>query len=182
MARIYREKLPGREPWNEKYVSGSDCKPGRKYSKRERREKLPRQNNSIQSVGSRKKKKEKKQNSRSIGWQGEKLEITTKEGMELSIKYSNQVWQCDHNYADIMLVDSEGGILGRPMITTVIDTFSRCIVGIHLGLNGASAAVTCLGLRHSIMPKEYGSSYGLSNDWLTYGVPEYSAFLNHEVQ
>jgi putative transposase len=120
-----------------------------------------------------KKKKEKKQNSRSIGWQGEKLEITTKEGIELSIKYSNQVWQCDHNYADIMLVDSEGGILGRPMITTVVDTFSRCIVGIHLGLNGASAAVTCLALRHSIMPKEYGSSYGLSNDWSTYGVPEY---------
>jgi putative transposase len=120
-----------------------------------------------------KKKKEKKQNSRSIGWQGEKLEITTKEGMELSIKYSNQVWQCDHNYADIMLVDSEGGILGRPMITTVVDSFSRCIVGIHLGLNGASAAVTCLALRHSIMPKEYGSSYGLSNDWSTYGVPEY---------
>jgi putative transposase len=119
------------------------------------------------------KKKEKKQNSRSIGWQGEKLEITTKEGIELSIKYSNQVWQCDHNYADIMLVDSEGGILGRPMITIVVDTFSRCIVGIHLGLNGASAAVTCLALRHSIMPKEYGSSYGLSNDWSTYGVPEY---------
>jgi putative transposase len=120
-----------------------------------------------------KKKKEKKQNSRSIGWQGEKLEITTKEGIELSIKYSNQVWQCDHNYADIMLVDSEGVILGRPMITTVVDTFSRCIVGIHLGLNGVSAAVTCLALRHSIMPKEYGSSYGMSNDWSTYGVPEY---------
>ena len=120
-----------------------------------------------------KKKREKKQNIRSIGWQGEDLEIVKKEGIKLSIKYSNQVWQCDHNYADIMLVDSEGEILGRPMITTVVDTFSRCIVGIHLGLNGASAAVTCLALRHSIMPKEYGSSYGLNNDWSTYGVPEY---------
>ncbi len=128
-----------------------------------------------------KEKREKKRKSRSIGWQGEQLEITTKEGIELSIaslaplaiEYSNQVWQCDHTLADILVVDSQGEILGRPILTTVVDTYSRCIVGIHIGMEGPSAAVTCLALRQAIMPKQYDVSYQLSNQWLTYGVPQY---------
>ena len=39
---------------------------------------------------------EHKQKSRSIGWQGETLKLRTKEGIELDIEYSNQVWQVDH--------------------------------------------------------------------------------------
>jgi putative transposase len=128
-----------------------------------------------------KEKREKKRKSRSIGWQGEQLEITTKEGIELSIaslaplaiEYSNQVWQCDHTLADILVVDSQGEILGRPILTTVVDTYSRCIVGIHIGMEGPNAAVTCLALRQAIMPKQYDVSYQLSNQWLTYGVPQY---------
>jgi putative transposase len=120
-----------------------------------------------------KEKREKKRKSRSIGWKGEQLEITTKEGIELSIEYSNQVWQCDHTLADILVVDSQGEILGRPILTTVVDTYSRCIVGIHIGMEGPNAAVTCLALRQAIMPKQYDVSYQLSNQWLTYGVPQY---------
>jgi putative transposase len=120
-----------------------------------------------------KEKREKKRNSRAIGWQGEKLEIITKEGIELSIEYSNQVWQCDHTLADILVVGKNGESIGRPWLTTVIDTYSRCIMGMYLGLEGSSAAVTCLALRHSIMPKQYSGNYELSNQWLTYGVPNY---------
>jgi putative transposase len=118
-------------------------------------------------------KREKKQTSRAIGWQGELLKITTREGIELDIEYSNQVWQCDHTPADILVVDREGEILGRPTLTTVVDTYSRCIMGIHLGMEYPSAAVTCLALRHAIQPKQYGSLYGLSNLWGTYGLPQY---------
>jgi putative transposase len=39
-----------------------------------------------------KEKREKNRNSRAIGWHGDKLEIVTKEGIKLSIEYSNQVW------------------------------------------------------------------------------------------
>jgi putative transposase len=117
--------------------------------------------------------RETKEKKRAIGWKGEKLEITTKEGIELAIEYSNQVWQCDHTPADILVVDSQGEILGRPTMTTVIDTYSRCIVGMHLGMERPSAAVTCLALRHAILPKQYGPSYELSNEWPTYGVPQY---------
>jgi putative transposase len=120
-----------------------------------------------------KEKREKKRNSRAIGWQGEKLEIITKEGIELSIEYSNQMWQCDHTLADILVVGKNGESIGRPWLTTVIDTYSRCIMGMYLGLEGSSAAVTCLALRHSIMPKQYSGNYELSNQWLTYGVPDY---------
>lgn len=120
-----------------------------------------------------KEKREKKRNSRAIGWQGEKLEIVTKEGIKLSIEHSNQVWQCDHTLADILVVNKQGELIGRPWLTTVIDTYSRCIMGIYIGLEGSSAAVTCLALRHSIMPKQYPGNYELSNNWLTYGVPNY---------
>jgi putative transposase len=118
-------------------------------------------------------KREKTRNSRAIGWRGEKLEIVTKEGIELSIEYSNQVWQCDHTLADILVVSKQGELIGRPWLTTVVDTYSRCIMGIYLGLEGSSAAVTCLALRNSIMPKQYEGKYELSNHWLTYGTPEY---------
>ena len=110
---------------------------------------------------------------RSIGWQGERLELRTKEGIELDIEYSNQVWQVDHTRADIMVVDGQGAPLGCPTLTTVIDTYSRCIMGIHLGMDYPSAAVTCLALRHAILPKQYSRAYAPENLWSSYGVPQY---------
>jgi putative transposase len=118
-------------------------------------------------------RRSQKEKARAIGWQGDRLQIITREGIELDVKYSNQVWQCDHTPADILVLDREGEILGRPCLTTVIDTYSRCIVGIHLGMEAPSAAVTCLALRHAIAPKQYGSAYELSNLWGTYGIPQY---------
>jgi putative transposase len=114
-----------------------------------------------------------KQKSRAIGWQGEQLKITTREGIKLEVEYSNQIWQCDHTPADILVVDQHGDILGRPCLTTVVDTYSRCIVGLHLGLELPSAAVTCLALRHAILPKRYSPMYQLRNSWGTYGIPQY---------
>ncbi|PZO57438.1 MAG: transposase [Phormidesmis priestleyi] len=119
------------------------------------------------------KRAEQKQRHRSIGWQGEELKLRTKEGIELDIKYSNQVWQADHTRADIMVVDSQGEPLGCPTLTTVVDTYSRCIVGIHLGMSYPSAAVTCLALRHAILPKQYSHEYEPNNLWESYGVPQY---------
>ncbi|MEO1146693.1 MAG: Mu transposase C-terminal domain-containing protein [Cyanobacteria bacterium J06638_22] len=116
---------------------------------------------------------EQKQKRRSIGWQGDTLKLTTKAGIEIAVEYSNQVWQCDHTPADIVVVDRQGDILGRPTLTTVIDTYSRCIMGLHLGMERPSAAVTGLALRHAILPKQYPSGYELTNLWESYGVPQY---------
>jgi putative transposase len=45
---------------------------------------------------------EQKQKKRSIGWQGDTLQLTTKSGIAIAVDYSNQVWQCDHTPADIV--------------------------------------------------------------------------------
>jgi len=116
---------------------------------------------------------EQKQKRRSVGWQGELLKLRTKDGIELDVEYSNQVWQCDHTRADIMVVDGQGEPLGCPTLTTVVDTYSRCIVGIHLGMSYPSAAVTCLALRQAILPKQYRHDYEPKNLWESYGVPRY---------
>jgi putative transposase len=106
-------------------------------------------------------RQEKAKSIRSPGWRGERLSVKTRDGLDLMIEHSNQVWQCDHTRADVLLVDSEGKLLGRPWLTTVIDSYSRCIVGINLGYDAPSSQVVSLALRHAILPKQYGVEYGL---------------------
>lgn len=110
---------------------------------------------------------------RSPGWRGTDLSVKTRAGQDLSVEYSNHVWQCDHTRADVLLIDKYGELLSRPWLTTVIDTYSRCIVGINLGFDAPSSQVVALALRHAILPKQYASEYGLHEEWGTYGKPEH---------
>lgn len=51
---------------------------------------------------------ERKQQAKSIrspGWRGSTLSVKTREGKDLSVEYSNHVWQCNHTLADVLLVD-----------------------------------------------------------------------------
>ncbi|XGV97331.1 MAG: Mu transposase C-terminal domain-containing protein [Leptolyngbya sp. BL-A-14] len=118
-------------------------------------------------------RQQQKDSIRNIGWRGSRLALKTRDGEELSVEYSNQVWQCDHTRADILLVDQHGALLNRPWLTTVIDTYSRCIVGFNLGFDAPSSKVVALALRHAILPKQYGSDYKLYADWIAYGKPEH---------
>jgi putative transposase len=116
---------------------------------------------------------EKVQQKRSLGWRQDRLTLHTREGLAIAIEWSNQVWQVDHTRADVLVVDQSGVLLGRPWLTIVVDTYSRCIMGIHLGFDAPSSAVVCLALRHAIMPKQYSSAYELQGNWGTYGLPQY---------
>ncbi len=116
---------------------------------------------------------EQKANVRSRGWRGTRLSVKTRDGKDLSVEYSNHIWQCDHTRVDLLLVDKHGEMVGRPWLTTVIDTYSRCIIGINLGFDAPSSAVVALALRHAMLPKSYGSEYGLHEEWGTYGQPEH---------
>ena len=118
-------------------------------------------------------RKEKSKSIRSPGWRGSTLSIKTREGQDLEINYSNQVWQCDHTPVDVLLVDQFGKLLGRPWLTTVIDTYSRCIMGINLGFDAPSSQVVALALRHAILPKRYGPEHTLNCEWSTFGKPEH---------
>ncbi|RZM78651.1 Mu transposase C-terminal domain-containing protein [Leptolyngbya iicbica] len=117
--------------------------------------------------------KEKEESIRNLGWKGSRLALKTRDGEVLEIDYSNQVWQCDHTRADILLVDKYGHQMGRPWLTTVIDTYSRAIVGINLGYDAPSSSVVALALRNAIMPKQYGVEYKLYADWPTCGTPDH---------
>lgn len=108
---------------------------------------------------------------RSPGWRGSSLVVKTREGQDLAIEYSNHVWQCDHTRADVLLVDSEGKVLSRPWLTIVVDSYSRCLMGLRLGFDAPSSQVVALALRHAIRPKSYGPEYGLHRDWGTFGKP-----------
>ncbi len=118
-------------------------------------------------------KEEKAKSIRSPGWRGSRLSVKTREGKDLAVEYSNQVWQCDHTLVDLLLVDQHGKILDRPWLTTVIDSYSRCIMGINLGFDPPSSIVVALALRHAILPKQYGLEYQLHEEWGTYGLPEH---------
>lgn len=118
-------------------------------------------------------RKEKAKSIRSPGWRGSTLSVKNREGKDLPIEYSNHVWQCDHTRADVLLVDQYGEQLGRPWLTTVIDTYSRCIMGINLGFDAPSSQVVALALRHAILPKKYTAEYGLHCEWGTFGKPEH---------
>lgn len=117
-------------------------------------------------------KQEQAKSIRSPGWRGSRLSVKTRDGKDLQVEYSNQVWQCDHTRVDVLLVDQHGQILGRPWLTTVIDSYSRCIMGINLGYDAPSSQVVALALRHGILPKQYGLEYGLHEEWGTYGLPQ----------
>ncbi len=118
-------------------------------------------------------KKKQAKSIRSPGWRGTQLSVKTRAGQDLSVEYSNHVWQCDHTRADVLLVDKYGELLSRPWLTTVIDTYSRCIMGINLGFDAPSSQVVALALRHAILPKHYGAEYGLHEEWGTYGLPQH---------
>ena len=113
------------------------------------------------------------QQKRALGWRQDRLTLHTREGLAIAIEWSNQVWQVDHTRADVLVVDPFGEWLGRPWLTIVVDTYSRCMMGIHLGFDAPSSAVVCLALRHAILPKHYSSAYDLQGDWGTYGLPQY---------
>ncbi|WP_373545953.1 Mu transposase C-terminal domain-containing protein [Chamaesiphon sp.] len=111
--------------------------------------------------------------SRSPGWHGDTLILRTRDQENISVTRSNQVWQIDHTKADILLVDEDGVEIGRPILTTVIDCYSRCIVGYRLGFKAPSSLVVALALRHAMLPKQYAPEYQLRCSWITRGSPRY---------
>ena len=104
--------------------------------------------------------------------QGLKQFIQTTDG-QLEITHSNQIFQCDHTDSDVLLVDLEGNEIGRPYLTTVIESNSGCIVGYHISFKKPGSHEVALALRHAFLPKEYGEEYKLQKTWNVSGIPEY---------
>lgn len=84
---------------------------------------------------------QRQQLKRTLGWRRDCLVLRTRDGLDLPIEWSNQVWQVDHTRSDVLVVDQSGSLLGRPWLTIVVDTYSRCMMGIHLGFDAPSAGL-----------------------------------------
>ncbi|WP_341911000.1 Mu transposase C-terminal domain-containing protein [Ferrovibrio terrae] len=87
-----------------------------------------------------------------------------------------EVLEVDHSPVDIIVVDWEHKIvLKRPWITTIIDRYSRMIVGFHIGYAPPSAHTVLLALRHAVFSKKYIKTKfkEINQDWPCGGRPQY---------
>jgi len=76
----------------------------------------------------------------------------------------NEIWQCDHTQLDIYLIDSYGNER-KPWVTTIIDDYSRAIMGLYLSFDAPSSINTALALRQAIWRKN-------NLVWLVCGIPQ----------
>jgi len=78
--------------------------------------------------------------------------------------FPNEVWQCDHKFLDILVWDSCGKA-AQPVLTAIIDDYTRAIMGYYLDLDPPSAQRTALSLRQAIWRKD-------DPKWLVCGIPD----------
>jgi putative transposase len=78
--------------------------------------------------------------------------------------YPNEVWQADHKTLDMFVWDSAHRAV-KPVLTAVIDDYSRAIMGYYLDLDPPSAQRTAIALRQAIWQKDNPS-------WLVCGCPD----------
>jgi putative transposase len=86
----------------------------------------------------------------------------------------NKEWEVDHTLLDILVIDEETGkVCGRPWMTTIIDRYSRCIVGFSLSFAPPSWASVMDALRIAISRKDWilEALENITNKWECYGAP-----------
>lgn len=91
--------------------------------------------------------------------------------------------EVDHTPLDLFLIDERSGVpIGRPILTILIDSFSRFPVGYFLNFGGPSAMAVMGALRHAILPKTPTEKVipGLEilHAWPCYGVMDCLAMDN----
>ena len=83
------------------------------------------------------------------------------------------VLQVDHTPVDLILVDETWRKpVGRPWLSVAIDTYSRCVAGLHLSYEAPSATVAGLCLAHAALDKApYLRGLDIAADWPCQGRP-----------
>lgn len=78
-----------------------------------------------------------------------------KMGMARRAEHILQIVEIDHTPVDLMVVDERRVVIGRPVITVVLDRKSRCVLGYHLSMDGHGVEAVFDALWHALMPKTY---------------------------
>lgn len=87
----------------------------------------------------------------------------------------NQQWEVDHTLLDIVVIDEDTGqVAGRPWMTTILDRYSRCIVGFSLSFAPPSWTSVMDALRVALARKDKIVAHmgGITNSWDCCGKPE----------
>jgi putative transposase len=83
--------------------------------------------------------------------------------------------EIDHTKLDLFVVDEETRLpLGRPTMTSLIDRYSRELLGVNVGFDPPSYLSVMQCLHHAIKPKSYVKAEfpSVENEWEAYGIPE----------
>jgi putative transposase len=78
-----------------------------------------------------------------------------KMGIARSTKRILELVEIDHTPVDLLVVNEQRVVIGRPMLTVVFDRHSRCVLGYHLSLDGYGTPAVFEALRHALYPKTY---------------------------
>ncbi len=92
---------------------------------------------------------------------------------QLVLKRVLELAEIDHTKFDLFVVDDETGVpWGRPWITICIDKFSRCILGIYMGVEPPSYLTVARCLKHAFLPKVdlRNMHPEIDNEWYAHGV------------
>ena len=81
------------------------------------------------------------------------------------------VTQIDHTPMDLIVVDEEHREpIQRPMLTVVIDVYSRMVLGFAIYLEKSSAFTAGLAIAHAVLPKEdWLKGVGVQAEWPCWG-------------
>jgi putative transposase len=81
--------------------------------------------------------------------------------------------EIDHSQLDIMAIDDDTGVpLGRPYLTLLIDSHTRCILGLCLSFEPPSSSTVAQCLKHAFMPKRSFKEHfhRLVHEWEQFGI------------
>ncbi|MBU6453385.1 MAG: DDE-type integrase/transposase/recombinase [Cyanobacteria bacterium REEB67] len=76
----------------------------------------------------------------------------------------NELWQADHNFMDILVWDENGNAI-KPVLTVILDDYSRAVAGYFIDFSPPSAQRTATALRRAIWHKP-------EPKWLVCGIPD----------
>jgi hypothetical protein len=93
--------------------------------------------------------------------QGARSVVYTNDGKQLQATFSNCLVQADDTLLDVLAIDDEDNLLGRPWLTLIVDVFSTCILGFLLSIEKPGSEEIALAIRHAILPKQYSAEYGI---------------------
>lgn len=95
-------------------------------------------------------------------------------GDGVTVKYPLERVEIDSTDLDLLIVGSNGLVIGRPHFIVAIDKFTRHILGFSLGFNGVGWPEVMQCLRHVMTDKTYvNKKYPfINNRWNAFGVPK----------